>query len=150
MLVVLKIVLQKIIIEKVYLKDKHVNKHLGKYMRVAKLRDFLTKLGAPLGIVLWDARGMTKYETIKDEVRRMSTPGLGISYRRMQYILCIHAMAEDPACEMPLDEYEKRQTELDAVARMLLKRWMWGWPYCWRRSSAWMVLTFSWYCLVVF
>lgn len=100
------------------LKDKHVNKHLGKYMRVAKLRDFLTKLGAPLGIVLWDARGMTKYETIKDEVRRMSTPGLGISYRRMQYILCIHAMAEDPACEMPLDEYEKRQTELDAVARM--------------------------------
>lgn len=99
------------------LKDKHVNQHLGKYMRVGKTREFLTRLGAPLGVVLWDVAGVCKFKTIQDEVRRLATPGLGISYRKMQYILCIHAMSKDPACEMPLDEFEAREDALVSIAK---------------------------------
>jgi len=99
------------------LKDKHVNQHLGKYMRIGKTREFLTKLGAPLGVVLWDVAGVCKFKTIQDEVRRLATPGLGISYRKMQYILCIHAMSKDINCEMPLDEYEAREDALINISK---------------------------------
>jgi len=94
------------------LKDKHVDIHLGKYMRAAKLREFLSKLGAPLGVVLWDVKGMAKYKQIQQEVRRGRSRGQGISYRKMQYIVCQYAMSVDPACDMPLEDKEARTAEL--------------------------------------
>jgi len=99
------------------LKDKHAKQHLGKYMKAAKTREFLERLGAPLGIVVWDSEGTKKYKTIKEEVRLFSTPGMGISYRRMQYVLCLHAMNIDPACEMPLDEHEAREEAMFKIAQ---------------------------------
>merc|ERR1719247_1607112 len=75
----------------------------------------MEKLGAPLGVVVWDKEGTRKYKTVKQEVSRLKEPGFGISYRRMQHILCNHAMAVDPACEMPLEEHEARQEELEEI-----------------------------------
>merc|ERR1711871_1776989 len=54
---------------------------------------------------------------IQAEVRRHQTPGLGISYRKFQYILCLHAMSIDPACDMPLEEKEARAAEESELRR---------------------------------
>merc|ERR1712093_273609 len=75
---------------RITLKDGHALKHLGKYMRMGKLRYFLDQLGSPLGIVVWDSEGMHKYKKIQEEVRRQVVPGIGIHYRRMQYVLCLY------------------------------------------------------------
>jgi len=94
------------------LKDKQATTHLGKYLRTAKLREFMDALGAPLGVVVWDAVGNAKFKQVREEVRKSAQPGLGIGYRKLQYILCIAAMHEDPACSMPLDEQEDRDAEM--------------------------------------
>jgi len=99
------------------LKDKHATTHLGKYLRVAKLREFLDSLGAPLGVVIWDEEGNKKYKTLREEVRRHAAPGVGIGYRKLQYILCIAAMAVDPACAMPLEEQEARDDEMKELQK---------------------------------
>merc|ERR1712146_184202 len=40
---------------------------------------------------------------------------MGISYRAMQYILCLYAMKEDPACDMPAEEKFFREEEIKKV-----------------------------------
>lgn len=97
------------------LKDKHSEQNLGRYLRIFKLRDFMTDLGAPLGIVVWDKEGTKKYKHIQEEVRRKAVPGKGISYRHMQYILCSSSMDADVKCELPLEEKEARQDEKDKL-----------------------------------
>merc|ERR1719201_1086090 len=95
------------------LADKHAGKHLGRYLRVNKLRTFLSDLGAPLGIVVWDSEGTKKYKMIKEEVRAKQTQGCGISYRAMQLILCDVTLGTHM---MPYEEQTKRNKYLDDMA----------------------------------
>jgi hypothetical protein len=76
------------------------------------VKDFLDALGSPLGIIVWDEIAQNKYKMIKEECRRVAVPGVGVSYRQMQYILCLYAMAEDPATEPPLEDKENREQVL--------------------------------------
>jgi hypothetical protein len=101
------------------MKDPHAARHLGQNIRTNKLREFLDALGSPLGIVLWDKKGTEKYKKIKEEIRRVEVPGVGASYRAVQYILCLHAMAEDPACDMPVEEKVERQ---ELLHKMVLEQ----------------------------
>lgn len=98
------------------LKDRHADRHLGQALKVNKLKEFLEALGAPLGVVVWDYRGDNKFKMIREEVRRVEVPNVGISYRQMQYILCVHAMSEDPACDMPVEEKVMREEFLTELA----------------------------------
>lgn len=95
------------------LTDKHAHKHLGKYLRIAKLREFLMSLGAPLGIVVWDSEGLSKYKKIREEVRSSASGIDGITYRKMQDILCKESMGVHM---MPYEEQVKRQEMLDDLA----------------------------------
>eukprot|EP00656_Telonema_subtile_P003728 TRINITY_DN11687_c0_g2_i8.p1 TRINITY_DN11687_c0_g2~~TRINITY_DN11687_c0_g2_i8.p1 ORF type:complete len:2048 (+),score=517.82 TRINITY_DN11687_c0_g2_i8:88-6231(+) len=95
------------------LADKHAGKHLGRYLRVAKLRSFLGDLGAPLGIVVWDAEGRARYKMIREEVRAQQTPGLGIAYRKMQYILCLVHMGPGM---MPHEDKVRREDYLNELS----------------------------------
>lgn len=90
--------------------DKHAAKHMGKYLRVNKLRNFLSDLGAPLGIVVWDSQGIQKYKLIKEEVRTEQTAGLGIGYRKMQQILVKVALG---IAMMPYEDKTIREEYLD-------------------------------------
>merc|ERR1711865_378078 len=95
------------------LNDKHAHKHLGKYLRIAKLRNFLSDLGAPLGIVVWDSEGNKKFKTIREEVREQASGIDGITYRKMQEILCKVTMGVHM---MPYEDQVKRQEMLDDLA----------------------------------
>jgi voltage-dependent calcium channel L type alpha-1S len=95
------------------LADKHASKHLGKYLRVARLRNFLNDLGAPLGIVVWDSEGTKKYKEIREQVRQLQTPGMGVEYRQMQQILCDVTMGPHM---MPYEEKVKREEFLNELA----------------------------------
>lgn len=97
------------------LKDAHANVHLGQYIRLNKIRDFLDALGSPLGVVVWDKKGIAKYKLVKEECRRVELVGSGVSYRQMQYILALQAMSEDPACDMPVEEKEERDAHLNKI-----------------------------------
>ena len=95
------------------LADKHAAKHMGAYLRNTQVRNFLNDLGAPLGIVVWDAEGTKKYKDIREQVRMLSDPAQGISYRKMQQILCDVTLG---AHMMPYEEKVKRQEILDDLA----------------------------------
>eukprot|EP00658_Telonema_sp_P-2_P084296 TRINITY_DN931_c0_g1_i5.p1 TRINITY_DN931_c0_g1~~TRINITY_DN931_c0_g1_i5.p1 ORF type:complete len:1358 (+),score=416.38 TRINITY_DN931_c0_g1_i5:162-4235(+) len=94
------------------LADKHAKRHLGKYLRINQLRNFISDLGAPLGIVVWDSEGIKRYRRIKEEVRHHQTPGLGIGYRKFQYVLCLDYLGVDM---MP---YEDRMNREDLIQKL--------------------------------
>lgn len=88
-------------------KDRNFLKHGGKYLGIFRLQDFLSDLGQPLGILVWDADGRKKYKMIIAEARRqMDDKGFGISYRKMQLICANYAMNTDI---FPLEEKYNRE-----------------------------------------
>jgi len=88
-------------------------KSTGKYLRLYYLKAFMSDLGSPLGVTIWDKDNTYRYKLIQEECRRCQVEGMGITYRKLLYVFSLYSMGLEL---LPLEDLMERSGTLERLA----------------------------------